>query len=109
MSAAQLLNDLAYIAYCIAYDKGWHEIQRPLPEALMLMVSELAEALEALRAGNPVSEKIPPHPLFAEELADCIIRILDTAWALDLDIGSAVLAKMEYNRSRPHRHGGELF
>ena len=41
----------------------------------------------------------------AVELADCIIRCLDTLQSLDVDIDDIVLEKMKYNDSREHRHG----
>lgn len=39
------------------------------------------------------------------ELADIIIRTLDTAAAWGIDIDAAVQTKMAYNRTRPHMHG----
>jgi hypothetical protein len=44
----------------------------------------------------------------ASELADTIIRILDTCATLDIPIAEALINKAEYNRSRPWRHGGKL-
>ena len=41
----------------------------------------------------------------AVELADCLIRILDTMHSLDVDIDGVVARKMAYNASRPHKHG----
>jgi len=43
-----------------------------------------------------------------EELADIIIRALDTAAAMGLRIGDAIKAKHEYNLTRSHKHGGKL-
>lgn len=43
-----------------------------------------------------------------EELADIIIRVLDTACARGISIGRAVVEKHEYNKTRPHMHGGKL-
>jgi NTP pyrophosphatase (non-canonical NTP hydrolase) len=40
-----------------------------------------------------------------EELADIIIRCLDTAHTFNLDIGRAILDKCEYNKTRPWMHG----
>jgi len=40
-----------------------------------------------------------------EELADIIIRALDNAYHLGVDIEEAVLTKMKFNMSRPYRHG----
>jgi NTP pyrophosphatase (non-canonical NTP hydrolase) len=74
------------------------------------MHSELSEALEAVRIGNPRSGKIgPDFDQFTEELADCVIRIFDECHQEGKDIGGAILAKMAYNRTRPHRHGGKLY
>jgi len=74
----------------------------------MLMVTELGEAMEALRDGDPPSEAIRGFSAVEEELADTIIRILDFAGGHDLDLEGAVAAKMGYNESRPYRHGGKL-
>lgn len=41
----------------------------------------------------------------AVELADCIIRCLDTMQSLGVDIDAVVQEKMAYNNSRPHKHG----
>lgn len=41
----------------------------------------------------------------AVELADCIIRCLDTMYSLGVDIDDVVAEKMAYNATRPHKHG----
>ena len=91
-----------------AVEHGWWERPRPVGEVLMLMVTELSEAMEAYREGNPASEKIPGYSKLEEELADVIIRVLDFAGSEKLDIEGAVKAKMAYNETRPYRHGGKL-
>ena len=91
-----------------AVEHGWWERPRPVGEVLMLMVTELAEAMEAYRSGNPESEKIPGFSQMEEELADVVIRLLDYAGGENLDIEGALLAKMAYNEKRPYRHGGKL-
>ncbi len=90
-----------------AVEHGWWENPRPTGEVLMLMVTELAEAMEAYRDGNPESEKISGFSQMEEELADVIIRLLDYAGGENLDIEGALLAKMAYNEKRPYRHGGK--
>lgn len=87
---------------------GWWDGPRSVGEVLMLMVTEIAEAMEAYRAGNPESDKIPGYSKLEEELADVIIRLLDFAGGEGLDIDGAVMAKMAYNETRPYRHGGKL-
>ena len=48
---------------------------------------------------------IPDLPAFGVELADCIIQILDTCAAAGIDIGECLVAKHEYNKTRPYKHG----
>jgi NTP pyrophosphatase (non-canonical NTP hydrolase) len=43
------MEQLIKRAHQVAKDKGFWETERNVPEMLMLVVSELAEALEALR------------------------------------------------------------
>jgi len=73
------------------------------------MHSELSEALEADRHGNPPDDKIPEFSGIEAELADTIIRILDTAEADGLDVIGAMVAKAEMNVGRSHKHGGKAY
>lgn len=73
------------------------------------MHSELSEALESLRHGNPPSDHIPEFSGVEEELADCIIRIMDYGLAKGHRVAEALAAKIAFNRTRPHMHGGKRF
>ena len=82
---------------------------------LALIHSEISEALEELRSrgvdGVDVTEiEDNGKPAgFQTELADAIIRILDLAEWLGLDLGDAVEMKHQYNLTRSYRHDGKKF
>jgi len=98
-------NDLSKEITQNAIDKGFWEGNINPGEKIVLMHSELSEAVEALRENNPGSEKIPGYNKLEEEFADCIIKIMDYGYMNDLDIAGAIIAKMKYNKSRPYKHG----
>lgn len=88
-----------------AHRKGFWEGERNVPEMLCLVHSEVSEALEGLREGNPESVKAPGFSQLEEELADVVIRVFDMAGGLSLDLVGAMVAKHKHNLSRPVRHG----
>lgn len=102
----QSINELVQVCYNASFDAGWHTDlvtgqlkERNRSEMLMLMVSELAECMEAERKGL-MDDKLP-HRLGAEvELADAIIRICDYAGRWGYDLGGAIIEKMDYNKTR---------
>jgi NTP pyrophosphatase (non-canonical NTP hydrolase) len=102
------IRELQEEAHRIAVEHGWWDRPRSAGEALMLVVTEIAETMEAIRAGSPKSERIGSFSKVEEELADAVIRILDFAGGHGFDLEGAVLAKMRYNESRPYRHGGKI-
>lgn len=105
------LRALQDAAHNTAVDKGWWEKKRSLAEQIALMHSELSEALEEVRKEDArpyyVSENGKPEG-WAVELADCVIRIMDTCGYYGQDLQALVELKMKYNESRPHRHGGKV-
>ena len=79
---------------------GWHDKPREVGTCLMLIVSEIAEAMEGDRK-NLMDDHLPDRPMIEVELADAIIRILDLAGREELDVAGAIHDKLIYNQSRP--------
>lgn len=94
------------LAHGTATAAGWYRDQvtgqpvtRNVGEVIALMHSELSEALEAHRK-SLMDDKLPHRLGIEVELADCIIRILDTAAALKLDVAGALIEKNRFNAAR---------
>lgn len=102
--AADRINELAARVHH-ANKKWWVDIttgepiKRNVGEILMLAVSELAEAMEGHRKNLP-DDKLPHRSMFEVEIADCLIRLLDIAAGMGLDLGGAFEEKMQYNATR---------
>lgn len=73
--------------------------------ALMLVVTEIAELAEGIRHDNPPDQHCSEFTSAEVEAADAIIRILDMSNAFHWRTGEAIMAKLMYNKSRPHKHG----
>jgi len=128
------LNELRDKAYKNGVEKGFHEKPCDLATTLMLIVSELSEAMEADRNGRWVSNVIATYDdvskkcLIAprdiepeiistrqyenlikgrveEEIADAFIRLFDLAGIYNIDLDWHVVAKMAYNEKRSYKHG----
>ena len=68
-------------------------------EKLMLIVTEVGEGMEGHRK-LMMDDHLPTRTMLEVELADAVIRILDLAGGLGLDIGGAIAEKLVYNGTR---------
>lgn len=122
-------------AHAVAKEKGFWETDRNVSEMLMLIVSELAEAQEALRKihyADPFASSDLERDLeldktdeefllktltwkkkfedcvkssFEDELADVAIRLFDLCGGLGIDLEKHIELKMKYNSLRGYKHG----
>lgn len=120
-----VLRYMAAEVQACSVEKGWYEEDRTFGEDIALLHSEASEALEAYRDfglrrhfyrrddGEFTDE--PTNRLgnlnkpidFASELADVLVRLLDTAARYDVDLFGAWREKVDFNWTRPHRHGNK--
>lgn len=96
-----MINKLCQEAYETAKSKGWHDEERETATWLALIHSEVSEALEADRKGDDEN--------FVEELADVCIRVFDFCGLKGIDLQSAILSKMEHNKTRQFKHGNKKY
>ena len=81
-----------------------------IPEKLLLIIAEVAEATEEYRDGKMdtyLGAGGKPEGFWVE-IADAVIRVLDLAGAMDIDLEHIIELKHEYNKTRPYRHGGKV-
>lgn len=99
---SELITKLSHEIFYDNADAGWwtHGTGAlSVASKLALIHSEISEATEAFRCGKK-DDKLPARWGLEVELADAVIRIFDLAGAMGLDIGGAILEKMEYNAER---------
>lgn len=96
------------MCHFLAENSGWWKEFEAMPEQfkplwigtkVALIQSEASEALEGFRKGL-MDDHLPHRKMAEVELADIIIRTLDLAGGLGLDVASAVIEKLAYNQQR---------
>lgn len=114
------LNTLRHAAHRQAEKSGWNTNRNTPIEELALVVTEVAEAIDELRDGNPGvqglyfdAESGKPEGL-SSEIGDVFIRLGHFASHPEIeasggvDIVEGTLAKLRFNPTRAYRHGGRL-
>lgn len=118
-----MFNELAKEIYIGNKKRGFDsnvDVQ-PLSQSMMLIVTEISEAVEADRKNRKCLSnisKIANEEIFdteafkndvkdtiEDELADVVIRTLDFCGANGIDIDSHIRAKLRYNETRQFKHG----
>jgi NTP pyrophosphatase (non-canonical NTP hydrolase) len=129
------MKNLIAQAHGTAKEKGFWDTERNVSEMLMLIVSEVAEAQEALRKNHYADKAISGglmHDLelertddefhinketwktafqdnikssFEDEIADVAIRLFDLCGGMGIDLEKHIELKMKYNSMRGYKHG----
>lgn len=140
------LNELSKEIFAINKEKGfWDshfkaleltddpELKKAIDDAfvsqkLMLITTEVGEAMEALRDGklcqldsdeltylDNTKDDLYKDEFQArvkntlqDEIADSIIRLLDLSGGLDINIEKHILMKIKYNKTRGYKHGKQF-
>lgn len=123
------ISTLQAVMHRLSREKGWWPqlddknsspaekkklVEATIPEKLVLIHSEVSEAMEEYRRRKRITEvsfgeddeEEKPEGL-PIELADVVIRVFDLAEALHIDLGYWIVRKYEYNQTRKKRHGGK--
>jgi|688.fasta_scaffold119660_6 hypothetical protein len=94
-------------------------------QKLMLITTEIGEAMEALRDDNysiilkdwhfDIEDRETKiffedniKNTFEDEIADSIIRLLDLSGGLNIDIQKHIDLKLKYNKTRGYKHGKQF-
>ena len=108
VSGGQAVEDwwrkVAIGAHGNSISKGWWSggsDAKNAGEQIALIQSEVAEAYAAIWGGvaRKPSSKIPFHSNLEEELADVVIRIMDTAMGKNWDVGTALRTLLDCSES----------
>lgn len=110
------IDEIAKRAHEDAKSLGWYDegkVKSDL-ESLMMVVTEVVEAVEELRGPNAKIAKYyyassPKPEGYGVEVADAIIRLLDFCAYKQIPIGDIIKEKLTYNLTRGYRHGNKEF
>ena len=114
-------NELAQKIHKNAKEKGFWDREHNVGEKLMLVTSELSEALEADRKSKKadlqeyykqinfgVDKKeafeSSIKDTFEDEIIDAIIRLFDLCGGMGININEHIELKMSYNKDRERLH-----
>jgi len=109
------IKNLAEMLHAWSWENGWHNNDETedhfIERTCNNMHDEISELHQAWRENklHDQCDKDTARPLsyLEEELADIVIRALDTAERLDVNIKKAIMIKHEYNKTRPFGHGNK--
>ncbi len=107
----QSLSEMAEEVYAVNVANGWFEEDRTFGDDIALIITEVGEAFDAYRQSQFYDVTDPrfgkPEGV-GSELADILIRLLDTAKRRGINLDFEYRRKLEYNKTRGYKHGGKI-
>lgn len=103
------IAELQSLCHRQATKTGFNDKVIPIPEMIALIHSEASEALEEFRNDKPLyytGENGKPEGISAE-FADIVIRVAHYCEILGIDLNHSIETKMDFNATRPYRHGNK--
>lgn len=108
------LSEMAEEVYVVNQNNGWFDAERTVGDDIALLTTEVGEAYEAFRISglsdttDKLTKGLPKPEGFGSELADILIRLLDTAYRRGINLDHEYRRKLEYNKTRGYHHGGKV-
>jgi NTP pyrophosphatase (non-canonical NTP hydrolase) len=104
------LKDIGDVGHHTSLEKGFligapshilgESDARKVLSYLALIHSEVSEAVEEARRGDVMQ--------MGHELADVILHVARLCYTMNVPLDEFVQAKLDYNKTRPYKHGDKL-
>jgi NTP pyrophosphatase (non-canonical NTP hydrolase) len=106
------LSEMAEDVYAVNVANGWFEEDRTFGDDIALITTEVGEAYDAFHnwgLTDMTSSLLQSKPEgVGSELADILIRVLDTAKRRGFNLDYEYRRKLEYNKTRGYKYGGKV-
>ena len=110
--------------YRVNVANGWFDDDRTVGDDIALLHTEVSEMFEAYREGGlgdqtaitasditgvrQPGDALPKPEGFGSEVADVLIRLLDTCKRRGVNLAWEFERKLAFNATRGHKHGGKI-